>query len=332
MQTFKAALGILLFCAQVIEVNTSPFDQFYPEYEAEFTAILASNCSSIFHQYQNTSGSARNLMVDAICHQVVDCVLSNSFESTKANMASAGVVLGLLPTILALLGSTTPELSLLSSRRPLLAFLLSIGAPAVSPVRIFMFHDPVAALRTDPSEPTRYTKIQTILIVLLEYLATGAAVTNVWTLSWQLGQKTIIGISCGITWFQMLWVGLAAGVHLGGTLAFATRSETTYLGEETNGASFFQRMRAWVKRWPRNEFSPCVTHTSHIFSYKKENYGFILISWCVSVCTVAHIVWGTAVFSSQIFIGKYPTLPSYLYNHCCCTCYARCRYARCTNP
>ncbi|KAE9369141.1 hypothetical protein N431DRAFT_493029 [Stipitochalara longipes BDJ] len=250
------ALGILLFCGQVMEVNTFPFEQFYPEYGGQFAAIIASNCSSVFHQYKNAHGSA--YATHEACHLVVDCILSNSRESTKANMASADVVLGLLPTILALLGSTTPELSLLSSRRPLLAFLLSIGAPAVSPVR--------------------------------------AAVTNVWTLSWQLGQKTLVGISCGFTWLQMFWVGLAAVVHLLGTLAFATCSKTTYLGDETNGASFFQRTRAWVKRWPRNEFTPCATHTNHIFSYRKGNYWFLLVSW-------------TAVLSSLTFIGQTDVLP-----------------------
>jgi hypothetical protein len=302
MPTFKLAHGILPLATQIYVVNASPFEQFYPEYEAEFTTIIASNCSSVFHRYLNAPGSA--FQNYAACHLVVDCVLSNTPESIKQNLASAEVVLGLLPTILAQLGSTTPELSLLSSRRPLLAFLLSIGAPAVSPVRTFEYHDPVAALHPDPRpKPIQYTKLQFLLVVLLEYLAVGAAVANVWSLSWQLGQKTIVGISCGFTWLQIFWVALAAVIHLCGTLAFATRSNTIYNGDKAKGASFFRSMQAWIKRWPRNEFSPCATHTTHILSWRKENYWFLLISWIVSVGTVAHIIWGTALLSSLTFIG-----------------------------
>lgn len=305
MPTFGFILGILLLGTQVIVVATSTFEQFYPEYDADFTTIIANNCSSVLHRYLDTP-------IGDFCHLVVDCVLSNSPDSIKANMASADVVLGLLPTILALLGSTTPELSLLSSRRPLLAFLLSLGAPAVSPVRTFEYRNPVDALRaTEAIEPIRYTKLQFVLVVVLEYLAVGAAVANVWSLSWQLGQKTIVGIGCGITWFQLLWVGLAGFIHLCGTLALATRSKTEYLGEEEERTSFSQSMHAWLKRWPRNEFSPCATHTTAIFSWRKDNYWFLLCSWFVSVCTVAHIIWGTALLSSLTFIGKRALHSSY---------------------
>jgi hypothetical protein len=63
-------------------------------------------------------------------------------------MASADVVLSLLPTILPQLGSSTPELTLLllSTRGQLLACLSSVGAPAVSPVRTFEYYDSVATL------------------------------------------------------------------------------------------------------------------------------------------------------------------------------------------
>ncbi len=218
-------------------------------------------------------------------------------------MAGANVLLGLLPTILSLLGSTTPELSLLSSRRPLLTLLLSIGSPTVSPVRTFMFHNPVAELQRGPRDTMHYSKFQRILIVLLEYVAIGAAVVNVWAVSWQLGQRTVMNISCGSTYFEMLWVSLAVAVHFFGTLAFATRSETTYPDDKSEGGSFFQRTRAWAKRWPQNEFTPCASHYPYIFSWRRETYWFLAISWFVSFGTVCHIIGGTAIFSSAIFIG-----------------------------
>jgi hypothetical protein len=94
----------------------------------------------------------------------------------------------------------------------------------------------------------------------------------VWSLGWQLGQKTLVRIGCGFTWFQMFWVALAAAVHLCGILAFAIRSKTRYIGDEAKGAFFFQNMQAWFERWLRNEFSPCATHTTHVVSERNENY------------------------------------------------------------
>jgi len=147
MTIFSLALGLSISCSPALAINDDHlFEEFYPRDEEELTAIMANNCSSTFHQYLNTPYTSIFGPVHA-CSQVISCLLSNSSEATKANMASANVLLGLIPTILALLGSTTPELSLLSSRRPFLAFLLSIGSPVVNPVRAFMYHDPVVALQ-----------------------------------------------------------------------------------------------------------------------------------------------------------------------------------------
>jgi hypothetical protein len=312
MSALRLALTILIFCARANSVSNHQFEQFYLGFEGTFASIIANNCSSLFNQYKNIPDTAIEEAYGA-CYLVVDCVLSNTAESIKANMASANVLLGLLPTILSLLGSTTPELALLSSRRPLLAFLLSIGAPTVSPVRTFMFHDPVAVLREGPKETIRHTKFQKSLIVLVQYLGAGAAISNVLTVSWQMGRNTVLNTSCGTVYWEMMWVGLAAVVHFFGTLAFTTRSRTKYVDDKPEGTSFSQRMRAWAKRWPGNEFSPCSTHTTHIFSWRKENNWFLIISWCVSWATVCHIVFGTATFSAAMFIGKFLMLSSNLY-------------------
>jgi hypothetical protein len=64
-------------------------------------------------------------------------------------MASAGVLLGLTPTILAAVGSSTDETAVLFtlSKRPLLAIFLAGGSPAVFPMRSFEYQDPIKLLR-----------------------------------------------------------------------------------------------------------------------------------------------------------------------------------------
>lgn len=60
-------------------------------------------------------------------------------EYTKANFASASVLLGLTPPVLATAGSTTPELALLASRRPMITITIVLGSPAVNALRAFDF-------------------------------------------------------------------------------------------------------------------------------------------------------------------------------------------------
>lgn len=59
------------------------------------------------------------------------------------------VVLDLLPIFLASIGPSVAEISLLSAHRPLLSFLLSIGAPAVYPTRIFEYNNPTLVLKVE---------------------------------------------------------------------------------------------------------------------------------------------------------------------------------------
>lgn len=122
--------------------------KWYPTYGPRITKIIDHHCQwqmQLYHSDlhpQNCSESTACKIAPAI-----DCILDEMKESDKANMAAAAVVLGLLPTTLGLAGSTTTETGMLSLRRPLLAFLLAAGAPAVNPIRTFEYRDPMTMLR-----------------------------------------------------------------------------------------------------------------------------------------------------------------------------------------
>jgi hypothetical protein len=74
---------------------------------------------------------------DCLIVGIVNCLLSIVTPSTVANQQAAAILLGLLPTILAMAGSTTVEIGLLAYRRPLLAFLVAMETPIVNPIRAF---------------------------------------------------------------------------------------------------------------------------------------------------------------------------------------------------
>ena len=73
---------------------------------------------------------------------VTECLLKYAPEVSKADMAAASVLLGLLPTILSLAGSSTVEVGLVALQRPLLALLLGTASPAVNPLRTFEYGAP----------------------------------------------------------------------------------------------------------------------------------------------------------------------------------------------
>jgi hypothetical protein len=80
----------------------------------------------------------------ALTQPVVNCILTHTSNYVKNGIASAQVLLGIMSTVLAFLGASTEEMSMLANiaRRPLLALLLSAASPSVYFSRAFEYHSP----------------------------------------------------------------------------------------------------------------------------------------------------------------------------------------------
>jgi hypothetical protein len=130
--------------------------------------------------------------------------MSNATEYTKANMASAAVLLGLTLVILATLGSSTTELSLLSSHRPVLAFLLVLGSPAVNPIRTYDYPDPKVEVREKKwrwdfpkhSQIPKRSQTRNIVCVIVELFFAIGSVANLAELCRTIALNTIAVMSC----------------------------------------------------------------------------------------------------------------------------------------
>ena len=117
------------------------FHHFSPTYNDYFINIRNKQCAAFYAAQQ-----AATSLYSTTCIDLLNCILENTSEAVKGNMASATVALGLMPTILTFLGSTTAEVALLSRRRPLLALLIACGSPAVNPIPTSVYRNPVADL------------------------------------------------------------------------------------------------------------------------------------------------------------------------------------------
>jgi hypothetical protein len=227
--------------------------------------------------------------------------MSHATEYIKSNMATASVLLGLTPVILATLGSSTTELSLLSSHRPVLAFLLVLGSPAVNPIRSYDYPDPKVELRQKKWRwdfPKR-SQMGNIVCVMVELLFAISSIANLADLCRMIAFNTIAVVSCDFSDVVVaIWIGLAVITHLSGLVTFSTRFEMVDHGT-TEPRSTYTRIRGWL----RSEFSPCVTHTKHELKWGDQNKYFIVCSFFTSVYTMAHLTGGILILSSLSFVG-----------------------------
>ncbi|KAG5761629.1 hypothetical protein H9Q72_010261 [Fusarium xylarioides] len=112
--------------------SRSQFKTFFPTVEQYAKVRFHANCSDQFTDYWNESkpdpGRGHKYSND-----LLDCILEEYGEVNKANMAVTGILLALLPAGLVQFGPGLAEISLLSTRRPILATLLGFGLLSPSP-------------------------------------------------------------------------------------------------------------------------------------------------------------------------------------------------------
>ncbi|KAJ5176532.1 uncharacterized protein N7482_002409 [Penicillium canariense] len=299
MATRYFLLGFVAFIAAptpAAATNTR-FHHFFPIYNDYFINIRNDQCATLYASQQ-----AATSLYSTTCIDLLSCILANTSEAVKGNMASASVALGLMPTILTFLGSSTAEVALLSRRRPLLAVMIALGSPAVNPLPTFVYPNPVADLKEREgrlllNHLSALSNFRAAILILTEYLIVIAAIVNVTTASYYTGLWTITNISCSTTWYPIVWVFVTICLHLMGMLSLALRAETI------RGAGTTRSIKARVTEWIQHEFKPCITHEKLALNWKQENIAFIFVSWLTSIATVVHLLYGTIAFSSLVFIG-----------------------------
>ncbi|KAI0467480.1 hypothetical protein F4859DRAFT_506830 [Xylaria cf. heliscus] len=279
-------IGIL--CAHSAYASDRPHYQYwYSDFKNTFVTILRDNCSSELQQYQKgypddfDSHCGSDLTeVQCASTQVIKCLLENTPEDIKSNAASAAVLLGLLPTMLALASSSTAEIGLLALRRPFLAVFLAAGGPAVSPIRTFEYREPIELLANGPNAFTAIVNLRSpysTITLFVQYILAFAATANLLHVSWELGIYSVVGYSSD-TWFQpIVWALLSLVVHFLGAVAVYLRA--------------------------RQEFELSAHKPAAVLCVRKERLSFYLFSWLTSTTTIVHIIYGTLVLSGTLFVS-----------------------------
>lgn len=321
------------------------FKEWYPQFKIAFNQSARNVCTKEYQIYlygtrenitvENTTGGGN---ITVFVQPMINCMLSNSSEYIKYALGSSQVMLGLTPTILALLGAGSEEVCLLGliGRRRFLAIFLAAASPSIYTSRAFEYRNPgeIISSRLDLKHVnTSLHPWYRRCIIIIEYIFLGFALANIAELSYELGIRSVNGVNPNTIFMPMLWSILAIPAHLGGAVVFNLKARrvdspdepppqpvdrsrilTIPLAEHwgaikkfwTDLGSNSRRWVSWFWNSIRRElyFHPEQGPSNMIFVQSfKETKLFIALAWLLSVLIIFHIILGTLILSSTSFIG-----------------------------
>ena len=286
------------------------FQSWYPKHNRKLIEITHTKCNA---SYLLTT-----------CYSLEGCLLDAVPADWPSNYNSANIILGLTPTLLASIGPSFAEISLLSAHRPLLSFLISMGATAIWPNRIFEYIHPPEILRQRRKCSIRASKLchwPAAMMSLGQYIIAIGAMTNVMTTSIELGRKSILTFGCTTTFAPLLWSTLPSAIHLISVLSYfiarkvaqqrqgrateqsseAGNSETQVISEHTQAETshkvqgrFHKVLLAWS-----SEITICANHPKfHGFQDETVPRISILLAVAAGLMNFCHVTFGIIIFSS----------------------------------
>ncbi|KAH8901472.1 hypothetical protein GQ53DRAFT_597400, partial [Thozetella sp. PMI_491] len=277
------------------------FQKWFPQYGDFLAGAIRQECLDEYLAYKtnNVSSCPAPLNTDkngCTASTVINCLLNTVPEYWKANMAAASVLLGVMPTILSIMGSSSMETGLLAMRRPLLSLLLGVGAPSAFPLRAFEYSNPEEMLRKGTGSigwGEQLGRPVAAVVVALQYLIVCAAVANVSHITYELCVFSVCSFLPEMQVLPAVWLALALAVYVLGDAAVMLRIRL----REQNG-----RCRT-LGEAVRQEFQLSALRPMTVLEFRPESRIYILISWLTATGNIMHIIFGTVIFSSLQFIG-----------------------------
>ncbi|KAM7215676.1 hypothetical protein V8F06_008967 [Rhypophila decipiens] len=303
--------------------HTNQFQRWFNQYGFVFEKLLSRHCTGEYEHYLYDTKENATIHWDeggdtaaTLPQPVVSCLLDNMPQFIMSNMQSAQVLLGLTPTILAILGASTEESATLAviGQRPFLSLMLACGSPSVYLSRAFEFKDPVEIL--SKHRPQRYRpgitsgKSSTFraILVLVQYATAFAATANVAMLSYDLGTQAICLFASEWILMPFFWsapVILLYFMGFGWHRLRVRRVKNCKHNPECDNAECKKpepRVHSLMRRI-KCEFRLSVNNGKFHVELADESKYYIILGWILSVLCVLHIIFGTLTLSSLLFMG-----------------------------
>ncbi|KAM0544520.1 hypothetical protein ACHAPJ_011814 [Fusarium lateritium] len=310
-----AAHSFCISTALGLERTRSQFKHWFPTVEKFNKLQFEEACSEQYADYYN-----EELPDEGGSHKysrpLMDCILDEYGELNKANMAVTAILLALLPAGLVQFGPSMAEISILSTRRPVLATFLGFGLMSPNPNE-FDYEDILekASNGGAPLIPLRALDgryfIVKVLVSLVEYIiamgATGNYFYQVYRFTYQsISLAPLVVFLKGLPEAATLfgWASLNLPLYLLSfgvfTLAFRrVRPKSGYNGGESR---LIQLITA--------ELTPC-GQGRDLKIERRPNRQFLhqLLGMSVRLLAGLHIILGTVLIGSIVLIPLADSLP-----------------------
>lgn len=289
--------------------STTKFVEWFPQDPSEVTRLhsaITGPCKTLYDHYIFRGGRGQ-------CGLVLNCLLEHgTTELQKTSIASAQVALGLIPTLLAYVGSSTPEVSLLASRRPMLMMLLTLGALGFYPASVTEYVNPLDVLHGVRSMfifsgftgATRRTAI-----TLLQYcLALGISANNL-ELSLRLGSRSVLSWGCRSWYMPLMWMLFSLSTTLFAALSCRVFNKKRL--QHTGGDNWHSWARCDLIE---DRISSCLLYLQtllrmpHLERDMTPSAQVMIWQVLASCFAVVQMILGTLILSSLIFVGFHDTL------------------------
>lgn len=289
-------------------LTTQHYVEWFPGYSEVFQRTGRQYCSeNLSNYFAGSSPKCDGSSPTCLSHNVVSCILGNSTENVKSNTAAASVVLGLLPSVLSMAGSNSDEMGILAQHRPVLSFLLSLGSPVMSPMRAFEFPNPLRVLDSSEEDQLDLPQLcgwKARALSVLEYCLAMGAMANIIIMCWEIGVKAVCGFSADSIFLPLVWALTTIILH--GLAALSVRLRLRVENTLEHGLISSQDR---VYDWFRREGRLCMLQSQgQIVLQKKRTFRMVLAMWCTSTGILLHLVFGTLVLSSTLFVATIDAL------------------------
>jgi hypothetical protein len=316
------------------------FKTFFPEYHAAYRRILTNDslCGEIYQLHQSSAdlselldeqddgtsddpffvpdldAMSANFGLEKRSHQLVDCMLDHTPEIVKARMASAQVLLGLVPSLLAFIGPHPLHTGVVAfvGKRYLLAFLLALGAPTLSPALISgdQIRHMVLSRGSERINSAAWLERSIFLTgsrrgetgtgyrgrilafvgwVIIHIVAL-VSIGNIAELSYRIGSRTVFTFQLADGWLIFLWAFIGLFMHMVGALSIFLRVKNIRPAAESAGSE--------------NPSEERLNGPSRIrIQVLSSTILSAMLAWFTAIATVMHVFFGTLLFSSILFVG-----------------------------
>lgn len=138
-----------------------------------------------------------------------------------------------------------------------------------------------------------------------------AAVANVVEVSYELAFWAVCSYPPETVCVPFLWPSISLALHLVGAAAVALRVDLVTKGRSNSRSDEHEAYRSWIGRWLSKERHLCASTVGDknghskplVLRLRDETYSFLFLNWLMSTGAIMHMILGTVVFSSTLFIS-----------------------------